>query len=483
MIYLAPASLIAAVMGYGMIQGIHHPWLHTVFLATSVISVVMMLLASGLIATMQAKTIKHEKELELANSSFKESKAINLLLQSEIEKLTVMREIQMSSHIDTFSDLLRNILKVTHIATEARAMTIFLESDEQFGIVHPKTHMRWEPSNSALPGETFIFFENELKIHDNSLKHIEDFSVHLNPAKQQSDQRSVLLDLLFEGEVVGELHYSPSFDMNPSDEKVIEKVKEWSSQFRLMVARVYSCWQTRSPVTHEFENITLISVPIITQGIIIGVLSAEFTDLSRDGSFNEELRKVQETLSDYGRNIGQPLKKEELYEQAIKDAMTGLFNKAHYENQLAEHFNRMQRYNSELCFIFVDIDHFKNVNDTYGHATGDIAIKSVARILMDNIRKTDTAFRIGGEELCVLLVETGIDEAMNVAEKLRSIIESTDFPKDGGGHINFTSSFGVACMDSTMKKPHDLANAADEALYFAKHNGRNRVVNYLDMKS
>jgi diguanylate cyclase (GGDEF)-like protein len=101
---------------------------------------------------------------------------------------------------------------------------------------------------------------------------------------------------------------------------------------------------------------------------------------------------------------------------------------------------------------------------------------------MDNIRKSDTAFRIGGEELCVLLVETGLDMSISVAEKLRSIIESTEFPKEGGGFIRFTASFGVACLDNEMKEPHDLAGAADKSVYSAKETGRNKVVSWKEIK-
>jgi diguanylate cyclase (GGDEF)-like protein len=481
LILLAPAALITLIMGMALIQGIEHVWLERIFVLSGVISLFAIVYACGLLVALHTNHDEKEKELYMNNMSFSANEQKNRQLRAEIEKLTGMREIQMSSHIDSFSDLLRNILKITHIATEARSLTIFLESRDQFGIVYPKTHMRWEPVNSKIPGEVFVFFENELMLYDNKVSQFEDFSIDLQNARNIND-REIVSELSFEGEISGLIQYTPNFDKS-EDVKHEEKLEQWLKEFKLSVIGAYSCWKTRSPRTDECESTTVISVPIVTQDLMIGVLSAEFVGMQRDGAFNEQLRAYQNTLIDYGRNIGQPLKKEELYEEAIKDAMTGLFNKAHYESLLNEHFHRMKRYGRDLSFIFIDIDHFKKINDNYGHLTGDIALKYVSRLIMENIRQSDMAFRIGGEELCVLLVETGIEMSISVAEKLRSIIEQTEFPKEGGGHIRFTASFGVAVIDSDMKEPHDLTSAADKAVYNAKETGRNKVVSWDEIKN
>jgi len=481
LVVFAPSALITLILGLALLQGVDHVWLDRVFIASSILSVLSIVYACGLLLALHANFTEKTKELDMNNMSFSANEQKNRQLQAEIEKLTGMREIQMSSHIDSFSDLLRNILKITHIATEARSLTIFLESRDQFGIVYPKTNMRWEPSNSKIPGEVFVFFENELMLYDNSVAEFEDFSIDIEKAKVNGEGREITSEFSFEGEVVGQIKYTPSFNNFETSKNQIN-LKEWLKNFKLSVAGAYSCWKTRSPRIDEGERSTVISVPIVTQDLMIGVLSAEFVGAQRDGSFNQQLRSYQNILIDYGRNIGQPLKKEELYEEAIKDAMTGLFNKAHYESQLNEHFHRMKRYDRDLSFIFIDIDHFKNINDTYGHLTGDIALKYVSRLIMDNIRKSDIAFRIGGEELCVLLVETGLEMSVSVAEKLRSIIENTEFPKEGGGYIKFTSSFGVACLDSDMKEPHDLTAAADKSVYSAKETGRNKVVSWKEIK-
>ena len=160
---------------------------------------------------------------------------------------------------------------------------------------------------------------------------------------------------------------------------------------------------------------------------------------------------------------------------AIKDGLTGLFNKAHFEMQLNDHFHRMQRYKRDLSLIQMDIDHFKSVNDKYGHLMGDQVLKGVARILSDNVRRSDIAFRVGGEEMCVLLVETSIGEALGVAEKLRAILERAEFPLKNNGQLKVTASFGVADLNSGARRPEDLIEMADAALYRAKAAGRNRV--------
>jgi diguanylate cyclase (GGDEF)-like protein len=482
LVILAPASVVSFIMGLAMIQGVEHVWLERTFMVSAAISIFTIIYACGLLAILFTNYSQKSKELEQTSLSFTDNEYKVRKLQTEIEKLTGMKEIQMSSHIDSFSDLLRNILKVTHIATEARSLTIFLESREQFGIVYPKTHMRWEPSSSKVPGELFAFFEHELMLHDSKVKEFEDFSIDVSKVKLDNDGKVVNTEFSFEGDVFGTIEYLPNFLINQENVKYEEKLGEWLKLFKLSVAGVYYCWKTRSPRVDEVESATIISVPILTQGLMIGVLSAEFVGMQRDGSFNEQLRQYQNILVDYARNIGQPLKKEELYEAAIKDAMTGLFNKAHYESQLTEHFHRMKRYERDLSFIFLDIDHFKKINDNYGHLTGDIALKYVSRLIMDNIRQSDIAFRIGGEELVVLLIETGIDMAISVAEKLRSIIESTEFPKEGGGSIRFTASFGVACMNSDMEEPQDLISAADKSVYHAKETGRNKVISWDEIK-
>lgn len=477
-----PPSFVALICGFAKLQGIEHPWLNTVLLVSLCATPTMMIYSCALCIILNRNLEKRSKELDFANMSFSETEVKNRHLQEEIEKLTGMREIQMSSHIESFSDLLRNILKVTHIATDAKSLTIFLESHEVLGCAYPKAHMRWEGSDTKIPGEVYVFFEEELLLQSRDEKIFDRFSGRKDMQNTQDDSAPSHISLIHDSKPIGQLSYSALEGMTQSEAaEKIEALEDWASQLEISVSGAYSCWQNRVLITHTSGESTLISVPILSQGLIIGVLCAEYIGLQNSHAFSQDLRKIHNLLLDYGRNIGQPLKKEELYEQAIKDAMTGLFNKAHYESQLHENFHRTLRYNRDLTFIFLDIDHFKNINDNYGHLTGDIALKYVARILKDNIRQTDTAFRIGGEELCVLLPESAHEEGLAVAEKLRDVIEHTEFPTDQDFTIRFTASFGVASLTSDMTKPEQLVKAADEAVYRAKKTGRNKVISSRDL--
>jgi diguanylate cyclase (GGDEF)-like protein len=123
----------------------------------------------------------------------------------------------------------------------------------------------------------------------------------------------------------------------------------------------------------------------------------------------------------------------------------------------------------------MDIDYFKNINDTYGHATGDIAIKSVAEIINKHARTSDILGRIGGEEFAIVLPQTLMQSAINMAERLRQAIAGNGIPL-GKEILSFTASLGVAQFCSTSKSIDEVMSHADEALYRAKRQGRNRVV-------
>jgi diguanylate cyclase (GGDEF)-like protein len=124
-----------------------------------------------------------------------------------------------------------------------------------------------------------------------------------------------------------------------------------------------------------------------------------------------------------------------------------------------------------LSLIMLDIDHFKRVNDTYGHDAGDAALRFLADVLRDELRGLDTAARYGGEEFAVILPQAALEGALIVAERLRSRLETTEVP--GIGHI--TGSFGLATFPLHANSRDQLVGAADRALYEAKHAGRNRV--------
>jgi len=159
-------------------------------------------------------------------------------------------------------------------------------------------------------------------------------------------------------------------------------------------------------------------------------------------------------------------------EAAFTDHLTGLANRRRFERQLEREVARMGRYGHPFSLLMIDIDSFKDLNDSFGHDAGDEAIRRLSRVLREGTRGIDLSARIGGEEFAVLLAETSKEGAFEVAERLRTAIKVMEIPKAR----NITASFGVAECPTDAQTAADVLKAADVALYEAKRNGRDRVV-------
>lgn len=164
---------------------------------------------------------------------------------------------------------------------------------------------------------------------------------------------------------------------------------------------------------------------------------------------------------------------DQLMAMATCDQLTGVYNRHYLVDDLSKRMSQSKRHNEALSVIMLDIDHFKNVNDTFGHLMGDLVLKAVAKVLEESARKEDTAARFGGEEFVLVLDNCTAHDALIKAEGLRSKIEALS-PES----IAVTASFGVAQLDGHIKQYEDLLKNADTALYVAKEEGRNRVVLY-----
>jgi diguanylate cyclase (GGDEF)-like protein len=155
------------------------------------------------------------------------------------------------------------------------------------------------------------------------------------------------------------------------------------------------------------------------------------------------------------------------------DALTGLWNRRHFDEQIARVRNETDRFGGESALLILDVDHFKKVNDTHGHEAGDAVLRMVASVLPRLVRTTDVAARIGGEEMCVLLPQTGAEGARELAERLRVSIGESRLPWQGKA-LQVTASFGVSVYRAGSKV-NAWFDQADRALYRAKSGGRNRV--------
>ncbi len=171
-------------------------------------------------------------------------------------------------------------------------------------------------------------------------------------------------------------------------------------------------------------------------------------------------------------------KNEILYRQAVTDKLTGIYNRTYMMEALARDFSNALRYQKQLACILLDIDQFKSFNDTYGHQIGDFVLKETAAQIAATIRQGDTVCRYGGEEFLVILPETGLADAVLVAEKIRATVEKAVYVQKDLT-LKVTVSLGVT--DNQLGNPGSedkMLGYADEALYTAKKQGRNRVVQY-----
>jgi diguanylate cyclase (GGDEF)-like protein len=169
-----------------------------------------------------------------------------------------------------------------------------------------------------------------------------------------------------------------------------------------------------------------------------------------------------------------------LESENITDPLMGIYNRRHLERRLEEEFARARRYGFPLSLLLLDIDHFKKVNDRYGHAAGDLVLKGVGALLKESLRAVDVPARYGGEEAVVLLPHTRDAEAAILAERIRGKIGSHPFPAGDlpfpGDAVRCTVSIGIAGMTPECKEAAQLLRMADTAMYRAKQEGRNRTV-------
>ncbi len=257
------------------------------------------------------------------------------------------------------------------------------------------------------------------------------------------------------------------FDLFPylDDEWFKRRVK---TVFELGIP-VYTTWEQRDnvfdfdlklPIHHEtqtmFQNTTFVPLR----------------------SARDEVEKVGVVVYDVTESAVNRAKlelaKDELLRLSRTDRLTALWNRGYWEERLNEEFRRNQRSGSSVSIVMLDIDHFKKINDGYGHHVGDEAIRAVSKVIVENSRDIDVCGRYGGEEFAVILPETDTDGAIVYCERLREKIESLTVHSSGQS-IRFTISLGIAQLDERIKYPTDWIVSADKALYKSKESGRNKT--------
>jgi len=210
-------------------------------------------------------------------------------------------------------------------------------------------------------------------------------------------------------------------------------------------------------------------IPMLVEGKTIGILwvwgeGLHETDLATMEVFGSQVAAAIHTAKLL--NVVQQL--------AVTDELTRLYNRRHFFDLANREFNRSQRYEKELAAMIIDIDHFKQFNDQYGHLVGDQVLRAVSQMLRENLREVDILGRYGGEEFSVLLPSTNMAAAVLAAKRLHKHVAEVPVPTDAGP-LSVKFSIGVSAMSGKDDSLQELINRADKAMYVAKNSGRNKL--------
>jgi diguanylate cyclase (GGDEF)-like protein len=262
--------------------------------------------------------------------------------------------------------------------------------------------------------------------------------------------------------------YSEDSDMDGLLEQVTKEFDLYHSRFHRSLQPFIRDWSEESDGSEGAFPIAI--VPLIFHERFMGALLVTGVDPTRTWDENEQL--LLHTVAD---QVAVAINHADLFaqiqQQALTDALTGCYNRRCFEMQLDRELQVAKRLHQPLSLMMLDLDRFKQLNDSSGHDAGDAALRQLAECFRQELRAVDTAARLGGDEFAMILPRAYADGALLVAERLREAIEKIDVP----GFGNLSASIGIATFPSHASRHADLVTAADRALYAAKRAGRNRV--------
>jgi diguanylate cyclase (GGDEF)-like protein len=224
----------------------------------------------------------------------------------------------------------------------------------------------------------------------------------------------------------------------------------------------------------KMETRSIVAVPVNFRDTCLGVI--ELINCVGPDGFDPRDLKLLEALSDFAAIALENARHvKRIHELTIKDDCTSLYNARHMGFILDTEIYRSQRYNYEFSIVFIDLDHFKQVNDTHGHLVGSRLLGEIGDALKTNCRLIDFAFRYGGDEFVILLPQTSKDNAINVARRLHTLIRGTKWLAKEGLDVHITPSVGLAAYPGDSKTKEGLLHLADEAMYLVKNTNRDNV--------
>ena len=225
----------------------------------------------------------------------------------------------------------------------------------------------------------------------------------------------------------------------------------------------------------QFTTKSIIAVPLKSRGKCLGVIEI-INKISEQDSFKEEDLLVLTTIADYTAIAIENAKFfQKIQELTVTDDLTKLYNSRYLYRFLDYEVERAKRYDNHVAMIFIDLDRFKNVNDTYGHLNGSKLLAEAAKIISSGLRKVDMACRYGGDEFLIVMPQVSKKQAYQAAEKLRASINKHAFLKEDGLNLHITASFGVAAIPDDAKDATELIQLADQAMYRVKNKARDAV--------
>lgn len=254
------------------------------------------------------------------------------------------------------------------------------------------------------------------------------------------------------------------------------------------IVRPNECWALRLGRTHqntqgvdlacehtEIElapGYTQLCVPMLSQGDVIGLMIVTAPQAELEKIKRGFVITVAEQL---GLAINNVRLRNSLRHQSTIDPLTGLYNRRYFDESLKREMIRARRLNSPLAIVMIDLDHFKQINDTYGHDGGDLVLRETGKHIIERIRGSDVACRYGGEEIVLLLSDCTVQDAATCAENIRASLADIRLRNLGQTIAQVSASFGVAAWLEHAADEKELIKAADRSLYSAKKTGRNRV--------
>jgi diguanylate cyclase (GGDEF)-like protein len=259
--------------------------------------------------------------------------------------------------------------------------------------------------------------------------------------------------------------------------KVGEGIAGWVARHgeRLVVPDVYTDprFAKRIDEMTKWETRSIICIPLRSKHRVLGVIQLVNVDMQNFG--NQEEFFLQ-SLCDYAAiAIENARAVERIQELTITDDCTGLYNARHLYKTLETEVYRSSRFGYEFTVLFIDLDHFKQVNDTHGHLIGSKLLAEIGYLIKAQLRLIDYAFRYGGDEFVILLPQTGKDAALVVARRLRDALRTSLFCKEEQLNLNVRASIGLATYPHDAKTTHDIIRQADEMMYLVKNTTRDNI--------